>query len=576
MLEKSLGFGGPGMVEGQAMQVLKERDFKALVDNHPRAIMLSTPDARIAYVNRRFQSVTGYPPEEVLGRAPSVLSSGLHSPEFYQAMWQSLNDSGRWEGLIWNRRKNGENYPQWLTIYPVEYHGQRLFAGVFMDVGELTAGDERLASLAYYDPLTELPNRSLFQEFLKARVSQRKPENSCFAVLYIDLDFFKSVNDLHGHDCGDRVLQQAAACVQSVLRKGDVIPRLSGDEFAAIVELGDESELPAVCQRMNGIFQAPVVVEHREYFLSASVGAAVFPHHGETASELLQNADRAMYTAKLAGRACYRIYSATEGAQGHYQQRLSEALMASLKVAPEEFSVVYQPQFDLATNAMVGMEALLRWRHPGLGQISPADFVPVAEQRGQIHELTEQLIRRILADLKNCGIGHGKGMHLAINISARQIADGRLESLLEPFFSSIRATGWIPEIELTETHLMNLSRACLAKLKGFGDRGIKVAIDDFGTGYSSLAYLHALPVNVLKIDRQFVQRLGAEDGDSRIVSAILAIAEALNLEVVAEGIETETQRARLRDLDCHRGQGYLMARPLPLAELALGSTSRRI
>jgi len=165
---------------------------------------------------------------------------------------------------------------------------------------------------------------------------------------------------------------------------------------------------------------------------------------------------------------------------------------------------------------------------------------------------------------------------LAINISARQIADGRLESLLEPFFSSIRAAGWLPEIELTETHLMNLSRACLAKLKGFGDRGIKVAIDDFGTGYSSLAYLHALPVNVLKIDRQFVQRLGAEDGDSRIVSAILAIAEALNLEVVAEGIETETQRARLRDLNCHRGQGYLMARPLPLAELALGSTSRRI
>lgn len=439
-----------------------------------------------------------------------------------------------------------------------------------MDVGELTAGNERLASLAYYDPLTELPNRALFQEFLKARVGQRQPGGSCFAVLYIDLDFFKSVNDLHGHDCGDRVLQQAAACVQSVLRKGDVIARLSGDEFAAIVELEQESELSAVCQRMNSIFQAPVVVQHREYFLSASVGAAVFPRHGETASELLQNADRAMYTAKLAGRACYRIYSATEGEQGQFQQRLSEALIASLKVAPEEFSVVYQPQYDLASGDMVGLEALLRWQHPKLGAVSPADFVPVAEQRGHIHELTEQLVRHIMADLQECQIGEGVGRRLAINISARQISDGRLEPMLEPLFSCLAAIGWLPEIEITETHLMNLSRRCLARLQSFVDRGIKVAIDDFGTGYSSLAYLHALPVNVLKIDRQFVQRLGPDGRDSRIVSAILAIAEALDLEVVAEGIETEGQHARLKELNCHRGQGYLMARPEPLANLALG------
>lgn len=551
------------------MQVLKEQDFKALVDHHPRAIMLATPDARITYVNRMFHTVTGYQSEEVLGRAPSVLSSGLHSAEFYQAMWRSLNDNGRWEGLIWNRRKCGENYPQWLTIYPVEFHGNRLYAGVFMDLGELTAGNERLASLAYYDPLTELPNRSLFQEFLKARVSQRKTAGNCFAVLYIDLDFFKSVNDLHGHDCGDRVLQQAAACVQSVLPRGDVIARLSGDEFAAIVELESESELPALCQRMNGIFQAPVMVDHQEYFLSVSVGAAIYPRHGESAAELLQNADRAMYTAKLAGRACYRIYSAADGEQGQYQQRLSEALVASLKVAPDEFSVVYQPQYDLTTGTVVGLEALLRWQHPKLGAVSPADFVPVAEQRGHIHELTEQLVRCISRDLDQGLISDTGSRRLAINISARQISDGRLEHMLDPFFERVRKAGWLPEIEITETHLMNLSRRCLSKLREFGEKGIVVAIDDFGTGYSSLAYLHTLPVKVLKIDRQFIQRLGPDDRDSRIVSAILAIAEALNLEVVAEGIETESQRARLQELKCHRGQGYFMARPLPLAQLAL-------
>ncbi|ERS83135.1 diguanylate cyclase [Marinobacter sp. C1S70] len=551
------------------MQALTEQDFKALVDNHPRAIMLSTPDAVITYVNRMFQAVTGYRPEEVLGRAPSVLSSGLHSPEFYQAMWESLNESGRWEGLIWNRRKSGENYPQWLTIYPVDYQGKRLYAGVFMDVGELAASDERLATLAYYDPLTELPNRSLFQEFLKARVNQRKDTADLFAVLYIDLDFFKSVNDLHGHDCGDRVLQQAAACIQAVVRKGDVIARLSGDEFAAIIELDTEDQLKAVCERMTHVFRAPVMVEHREYFLSASVGAAIYPNHGETAGELLQNADRAMYTAKLAGRACYRIYSASEIQHGQQQQRLSEALVASLKVAPEEFSVVYQPQYDLATGAMAGMEALLRWQHPELGAVSPGDFVPVAEQRGHIHELTEQLIRCIRRDLEACAVDHGRGRRLAINISARQIADGRLDGLLEPFFERVRQVGWQPEIEITETHLMNLSRRCLDKLREFGDKGVVVAIDDFGTGYSSLAYLHALPVNVLKIDQQFVQRLGQDGRDSRIVSAILAIAEALSLEVVAEGIETEIQKRKLQELNCHRGQGYLMARPSPLSELPL-------
>ena len=550
-----------------SMQSLSGQDFKALVDLHPKAIMLSGLDATIAYVNRQFEAVTGYQQEEIVGQTPSILSSGLHSREFYADMWRRLESEGRWEGLIWNRRKNGETYPQWLTIYPVEYEEGCFYTGVFMDVGELTANDERLAALAYYDPLTELPNRTLFQEFLKARASRRNYDKTCFAVLYIDLDFFKSVNDLHGHDYGDRVLKEAAASIQGVLREGDVVARLSGDEFAAIIELQDESELEAVCQRTTQAFRAPMVVDYREYFLSASVGAAIYPKHSDSAADLLLKADRAMYAAKTAGRACYRVYSAEESEQGQHQQILSEALVASLKTSPEEFSVVYQPQYDLSSGEMVGMEALIRWRHPKLGAVSPGEFVPLAEQRGLIHELTEHLVRCITADLDLHGVTGGYSMRLAINISARQIADARLEDLLEPFFGRLRQSGWVPELEITETHLMNLSRTCLDKLKDFGRKGVMVAIDDFGTGYSSLAYLHTLPVHVLKIDRQFVQRLGPERRDSRIVGAILGIAEALDLEVVAEGIETEAQRTRLQELNCHRGQGYLMARPLPLASL---------
>ena len=545
------------------MQALQQQDFRALVDNHPKAIMLATREPRILYVNEKFRSVTGYRSDEVLGQPPSVLSSGLHSREFYQSMWRAIGHKGRWEGLVWNRRKNGETYPQWLMIYPVEHENHRFYAGVFMDVGDMTADDERLASLAYYDPLTELPNRALFQEFLKARVSQRVKDGQAFAVLYIDLDFFKSVNDLHGHDCGDRVLQQAALCIQSVLRRGDVVARLSGDEFAAIIELRNDDDLESVCQRMVQSFRAPVIVDHREYFLSSSVGAAVYPDHGSQASELLQNADRAMYAAKLAGRACFRIYDAVDTEQGRQAELLSEALIVSLKTAPEEFTVVYQPQYHLDTGKMAGLEALLRWTHPEFGAVSPADFVPIAEQRGHIHELTEHLVRCIESDLSEFPASFLRGLRLALNISARQITDSRLEVLLNPLFERIRAVGWRPEIEITETHLMNLSRQCLDRLAEFCEQGVVVAIDDFGTGYSSLAYLHTLPVQVLKIDRQFTQRLGGESRDSRIVSAILAIADALELEVVAEGIENAEQHAKLRELKCQRGQGYLMARPAP-------------
>lgn len=548
-------------------QAVKKQDFKALVDSHPRAMLLVTGEGRIVYVNRAFTSVTGYSRDEVLGQAPSLLSSGLHGADFYQGMWKSLEQSGRWEGLIWNRRKSGETYPQWLTIYTVEYDQERLFGGVFLDVGDIAASDERLASLAYYDPLTELPNRSLFQEFLKARVSRRSQENSGFCVLFVDLDFFKSVNDLHGHEYGDQVLQQVARRIQGVVRSGDVLARLSGDEFAAMIELHSETELERVCERMVLAFQSAFLVGDKECFLSVSVGAALYPVHGRNGGELLQNADRAMYMAKLAGRSCYRVFSAVDTEQGRREQRLAEALMASLKNAPEHFHVVYQLQYDLKTGEVAGLEALLRWQHPEFGAVSPADFVLAAEQRGHIHELTEHLVRCILADLPLDGGGVPRGLRLAINLSARQIMDARMDALLEPLGARVRRLGWTPETEITETHLMHLSDACLDRLRELGDRGVMVAIDDFGTGYSSLAYLHALPVQVLKIDRQFIGRLHDNSADSRIVSAILGIADALGLEVVAEGIEHPEQFSFLKRLGCHRGQGFLMAKPAPWPDI---------
>ena len=544
--------------------ITAESDFRHFVDRLPKAVMMASRDQRISYVNRAFERITGYQREEVLGQRPSLLSSGLHSGSFYSELWQSLSRNGRWEGLIWNRRKDGDVYPQWLTIYRVEGEEHPFYAGVFMDVGEVTRVTEPLASMAYYDPLTELPNRTLFTEFLDSRVNQRREPDRTFAVLFIDLDYFKEINDLHGHAVGDQVLRQAAQCIRSVVRQSDIVARLSGDEFAAIVELGENGEqLDQICQRMVSAFRAPVIAEGREHFVSVSIGTALFPRDGTTAPELLEKSDKAMYAAKTAGRGCFRAFDSALSEVVLRHQRLSEALLVSLKTAPLEFSVVYQPQFSVQQGELVGLEALIRWQHPEFGAVSPGEFIPLAEVRGLMHPLTERLVALIRRDLAQVEGRLRPGLSLAINLSARHIADDRLVTLLEPLFRDLERLDWRPEVEITETHLMNLSRRCLGQLKQFGDRGVRVAIDDFGTGYSSLAYLHNLPIHVLKIDRQFINRLGHSESDDQIVSAILAIASALGLETVAEGLETDAQEKALRRLSCERVQGFLLARPQP-------------
>ncbi|UDL05655.1 putative bifunctional diguanylate cyclase/phosphodiesterase [Marinobacter sp. CA1] len=551
------------------MDTLKDHSFKQLVDQHPRAIMLATTEPTITYVNQQFCRVTGYSVSEIVGLKPSVLSSGFHSEQFYADMWHTIAEQGHWEGVIWNRRKSGEIYPQWLNIFPIEQEGERLYAGAFLDVSELNPRDRGLESMAYFDTLTELPNRSLFREFLNAKVSQCESGGSQFAVLFIDLDFFKGVNDLHGHDVGDQVLRQAAASIRRVMRESDVLARLSGDEFAAIIDLDHgDAILETVGQRIVDVFHQPIPAEDKDHFLSASVGAAVFPKDGTSGDDLLQNADRAMYEAKNAGRSCFHRFRQDESERSLQEQRVAEALVESLKTTPEEFSVVYQPQFDLTSDRLIGMEVLVRWDHADIGPISPAEFIEVCERRGLIHELMERVVACVVADLSSLTTAVPRGLGLALNISAGQFADARLLALIEPIVRETRRLGWVPELEITETHLMHLSPRYRRQLEAFGRDGVRIAVDDFGTGYSSLAYLHELPIHILKIDRQFVARLGEERRDLQIVSAVLGMAQALELEVIAEGIETDTQRQHLVQLNCLKGQGFLMARPMRWDQLS--------
>ncbi|SFL84526.1 putative bifunctional diguanylate cyclase/phosphodiesterase [Marinobacter zhejiangensis] len=550
------------------MEALSERSFKQLVDQHPRAILLATDAPQILYVNQQFCRVTGYDWDEIIGCKPSVLSSGLHSEDFYRAMWQSLASLGRWEGVIWNRRKCGQLYPQWLRIFQIDQEGRKLYAGAFLDVSELSPQGGALESMAYFDDLTDLPNRRLFREFLDARVSQGDQGGGVFAVVYVDLDFFKGVNDLHGHDVGDALLRQASLVLRQVIQEPDVLARLSGDEFAAIIDLGAGREgLEALGPRIVEAFQGPLVVADKAFFLSVSVGAAVFPDDGRDGDSLLKHSDCAMYSAKSTGGGCFRRYREEESEPGLQHQRIAEALVASLKTMADEFSVVYQPQFELLSGQPVGIEVLVRWHHPEFGAVSPAEFIPIAEQRGLMALLTERVTHMVAADLSDLTPSASPGLGLAFNVSAGQFADCQLEQLLTPLLEQTRRLGWVPELEITETQLMGLTSSCLKNLEHLEQCGVRIALDDFGTGYSSLAYLHTLPIHTLKIDRQFIASLTDADADCQIVSAILGMARALGLNVLAEGIETPGQRERLIELGCTKGQGYLLAEPMEWSDL---------
>lgn len=549
------------------MPQLGDKYFRRLVENHPRAILVTSPNAEVLYVNEKFVAITGYSPEEILGQTPALLSSGLHPPSFYQEMWASLKSQGHWEGLVWNRRKNGATYPQWLNINSIGEESEQIFAGVFIDVGELDNFDSKLTALAYYDQLTQLPNRALFCEILAAHVKQDASARKCFAVIFIDVDYFKTINDLHGHAIGDKVLVEVAQRLKSSLREHDILARLSGDEFAAIVDLRDEREtLTAICGRLSQALQKPLSVAERKHYVSVSVGTSVFPNDGVTGEDLLEKADKAMYSAKTAGRAQVCAYDSEITRELLRTQQLAEALLSSLKNSPEQFTVHYQPQYSLVNRRITGLEALIRWFHPELGQISPSEFVPLAEARDLIDPLTERLIEVILSDISGLERSSSDGLRLAINISSQQIRNKKLIQLLKPLLSRLDVLSWQTEIEITETHLMQLSDENLWCLKQISELGVQIAIDDFGTGYSSLAYLSRLPVDNLKIDRQFVSSIGCSanaGSDNQIVWAILALANALQLEVVAEGIETELQLQALINMNCSGGQGYLLAEPMP-------------
>ncbi len=538
-------------------------------ESSDQGILITDAQARIISANRAFEEITGYAQEEVAGKTPAVLSSGRHDKVFYSDMWRSIAENGYWQGEIWNRRKNGEIYPEWLTASAVkdERGDVTHYIGVFSDISEQRAARERIEYLAHYDALTGLPNRSRLQELLAATTANARGAQTKVAVLFLDLDRFKDINDSLGHAAGDALLVAFAERLKSCIRADDAVIRLGGDEFVAVLaEIKKSEHAAVVAEKIIAAAAKPYLVAGQEIVETLSIGISLYPDDGGDAGTLVRNADMAMYAAKEAGRNTYQFFSATMEQKASMTLSLESGLRKALEHG--EFVLHYQPQMDLSSGRIVGIEALIRWQHPEQGLISPAQFIPFAEERGLIVPIGEWVMREAFRQNREWQRAGLPAIPVAVNISPLQF---RQKDFVKKTLRLAEEAGLAPrhaEFEITEGVIMRDVQSAQAVLGALKAAGFQLSVDDFGTGYSSLNYLKRFPIDKLKIDRSFVHGLPADADDAAIVSAILAMAQALRLKVVAEGVETAEQVEFLRAKGCDQAQGYYYSKPMPAEDLA--------
>uniref|UniRef100_A0ABX1PN34 EAL domain-containing protein n=2 Tax=Aromatoleum anaerobium TaxID=182180 RepID=A0ABX1PN34_9RHOO len=525
-------------------------------------VMITDARGVILTVNAAFTRITGYSLQDVAGKLPSILQSGLHSQEFYESLWLSLAEHGRWQGEIQNRRKSGEIFPEWLTIYAVKSADGEVqsYVGIFGDSSALQTSQRRIEFMTTHDGLTGLPNRNLLMDRLSDCIADARRRRDSLAVMLIDLDHFKGINDSLGHDVGDLLLQQVAERLRRCLCDAHTLARVGGDEFAVIVRSRTVDEIRRLAAHTLEYLSVSFCIRGHELCGAASIGISLFPEDGDTATSLLQNADTALYEAKAQGRNRFRFFAAAM--QAMVQQRMTLETGLRTAIDNDRFEIVYQPQNALAGGELVGAEALLRWRDPVLGEIPPGRFIPAAEEAGLIVTLSEHVLTKVLSRI---ALWRRQGFvppRISINIVAQQL---REPHFVEHLCELLESRGVPPAaicLELTEGTLMEDLDGASQMLSRLTERGIAVSIDDFGTGYSSLAYLGRLPIHELKVDQSFVRGIASEASKRSIIAAIIDMAHALGMQVLAEGIETEDQLAFLKERHCEMGQGYLFHRPL--------------
>lgn len=541
--------------------------FSSVFENTAEGIMVTDERKNIIDINAAFTEITGYTRDDVLNKKPTILSSGRHNRNFYTEIWRDVRNTGRWSGEIWNRHKSGRVFPELLTINVIRDVDDKVthYIGIFSDISSLKRTQEKIEHLSQYDALTDLPNRSLVIERLEQAVKHARRTQKRCALVLLDLDRFKHINESYGHSIGDRLLCAVANNLRLVVRDDDTLARVGGDEFVLLFEDIDNTEhLGFMIERIQSALANAIELPDQCVNMTASMGICVYPEDGSNASELMRNVDAAMYHAKAQGRNTYQFYTEELTHKAFEILSLENDLRQAIKKS--ELELYYQPQIELETGTIVGAEALLRWKHRTLGTVSPSRFIPIAEESGLIVDIGDWVLEE---GCKQIRAWQNKGInlhHLAINVAAMQLIRGGLVERLSNLLALYRIDPkWI-ELEVTEGFVMDRSEKSIMQLGAIRQLGVSLAIDDFGTGYSSLSYLKDLPMNKLKIDQSFVRGIPDDMADTAITKTILALGVGLDISVIAEGVETEQQSAFLYSAGCHYAQGYLYGKPMPADE----------
>ena len=542
----------------------------SVFENTIEGIVITDSEGIIQRVNKAFTTITGFDPEKVIGKNPRILKSDRHAPAFYEEMWASLINRGMWEGEIWNRRKNGETYPEWLSINTIKGSEDKTihYVALFHDISDIKHSEEQLRYQSNYDALTGLPNRQLFNDRLKMAITHARRNELPLGVLFIDLDDFKNVNDSQGHYFGDLLLKQVAERLTASCREEDTVARLGGDEFLLLAQFIRKEEPAAtrLAGRIVESFKKPFALGGKQIYVNASIGITIYPNDGNDIETLVKNADVAMYRVKSQGKNQFRLFTDVMNREVMRRIALGNDLRGGL--SREEFMVYYQPKVNIQTGVVSGMEALVRWNRLKKEMVPPGEFISLAEDNGVIFKLGEWVLSTACRQAGEfCVAGH-HDLCVAVNLSVKQF---RQENLVAMVRETLNKTGLSPNlltIEITENIVISDIEATIKTLKLLKELGIHVSIDDFGTGYSSLSYLKKLPLSELKIDKSFVDDTPDDADACAIVKTILSLAKSLNLKTVAEGVETKEQLVFLRNEGCDEMQGYLFSKPLPATEMA--------
>lgn len=536
------------------------------------SLMITDAKGVILRVNKAFTENTGYTAEEAVGQTPRLFKSGRHNADFYRAMWEALLRHGTWQGEIWDRRKNGEVYPKWLTISSVKGGDGVVthYVGSHIDITERKVAEDKINHLAFYDVLTDLPNRRLLLDRLNRALASSARSGREGALLFLDLDNFKTLNDTLGHDVGDLLLQQVAERLTTCVREGDTVARLGGDEFVVLLEdLGEQpieaaAQTEAIGDKVLTILSQPYQLTTHRYNITSSIGATLFNDHQSEVEELLKQADIAMYQAKKAGRNTLRFFDPKMQSTINTRVALERELRKALE--QQQFQLYYQVQVDSAYRP-VGAEALIRWLHPERGLVPPVQFIPLAEDTGLIEPIGQWVLETACAQLKLWQQDAlTRDLLMSVNVCAKQFYQADFIAQVQAAVQRHAINPMLLKLELTESMLLENIEDTISTMNALKKIGILFSLDDFGTGYSSLQYLKRLPLNQLKIDQSFVRDIAVDNSDQVIVRTIIAMAHSLELDVIAEGVETEEQRQLLLNQDCTHFQGYLFGRPVPISQ----------